>query len=260
MEIMNRDKALEFIGKKYTTITDFIETQTAQMNEIKLDTTWAGRRKNASESAQEELEDLVKTVNSKDFSHEEFPEHCFKASAILYECGAPHVDWQLWNSAGVAAALLLNDRMRALRYALLSGEFAVLKTTPFEIVAKSNDAEIGLLLVLFKGPPTNSELFLHFFKDFWFEVCSGIVKSAFRNDRRYLKEYVFIYMKWYENKMRDWHIHEPFLYPDFEPILCSWIVMLLELGFLEVSDLKEYQEFVGPATAPRGEPLIKVHD
>jgi hypothetical protein len=251
--------SLDFEGTDFKSLSDFITIQSAKMQDIEIGSAWVERRKGASNTAQDELENLLDTLDSSDFSQAEFPNHCFKISALLFSCGSPHSEWQHWNSVGVAAALLLKHYKTAIRYALLSHEYSVLEKLPFEVVAHSNDAQVGLLLLLFKGNLEDSSLYFLFFKDFWFELCSGISRAAWRNDRRYLKEYVLIYINWWMKKMPDWNIHEPNQYPDFEPILCAWIILLLEMGFLKISDISDFQEFLGPVIAPKIDSKISLH-
>ncbi len=217
-------------------------------------TDWVERRVDASESYSDEIESFVEEIQSPTT---DFPEICFKVSAALFGAGAPTQIWDFWNSIGTAGAIFSSNWSLALEYAMISNELIVLKEVPKEILLAGESAQVGFLYQLFHGDTIDNALSINWQTDFWFEVCSGILKTAIRNDRRYLNAYIKLYTKWWFNKMENWQDHQAFLFPDFEPILCSWIALLNEMGFIEESDLQAYSGFLAPAFSPKGEGLIQ---
>lgn len=245
---------IDFNGHKMASLSDWLEYVPKIEVLEQPATDWVERRGGAIESFSDEIESFVEEIQ---LSASELPEICFKVSAALFGAGAPTPDWHLWNSLGVAGAVLLSDWKLAIEYAMISNELIVMKEAPKERIVAGENAQVGFLHHLFQGHSIDNALSINWQRDFWFEVCSGILKTAIRNDQKYLKEYIKLYTKWWHDKMGNWQDHQAFLFPDFEPIICSWIALLNEMGFIQESDLSEFSNFLAPAFATKSVGLIR---
>lgn len=249
-----------FSSHKITSLQDWTQYIKANLAAISLEDTWPERRTHAKATAQEELESMQADATTLEGDQQALMELCFRLSACLFGAGAPDAQWQLWNSMGVAGAISGNHWGAVITYAPMSGEYWAMSQVPDEYRVQCRNAQTGFLNLLFLGRWPEPTQLGAWYDDFWFEVCSGILKSAIRNDVRQLKKYVLMYIQWWEQKMPDWQKHESMLFPDFEPILCSWISLLLEMGFVKAADLSQFDGFLGPALSPKQEMKIKAID
>ncbi|MCB9301683.1 MAG: hypothetical protein H6566_13620 [Lewinellaceae bacterium] len=167
--------------------------------------------------------------------------HTQELAGFLYVIGRPKEEWQKWNSIAALALFFAGDYMFAMHYAILGGEFELLKMLPdkkpdtlqleelipWDIIKGTNYAKLNV--------KEDSE-----WDEAWKNIQLKIKYRDFENILDHFDMLITLYMEW-----TDWSTYEYLMHPVFPIGICSSLALTRELGgMLDFQTLSEEKKLL----------------